>query len=90
MPRKKKVSPQLELPVAPVMVTRREHLVFNQLVTLRNDKKFRGHVFGKMNTPERGLEYAISITEPGRTGKRGCKFFPADEVIPATAKGGDA
>jgi len=55
-------------------------LQFNQSVTLRSDRSFLGHVFAKM--PD-GTEYMISIKNPGNTGKRGCKFFPARDVIPA-------
>lgn len=80
MPKKKSYSKQFALPLpAPAKIERPTQLAFNQLVTLHSDTTFRGHVFGKM--PD-GTEYIISIKEPGKTGKRGCKFFPAKDVVP--------
>jgi len=82
-------QPSLPLP-APAKVTRAGQLHFNQLVTLKSDKAFRGHVFARAASTERGPEYFISIKEPGRTGKRGCKAFPVDDVVAVTGdeKGG--
>jgi hypothetical protein len=84
-------QPTLPLP-APAKVTRADKLHFNQLVTLKSDKTFRGHVFARAASTERGPEYFISIKEPGRTGKRGCKAFPVDDVIAVTGdeKDGEA
>lgn len=90
MAHRKKNSAQAALPLVPATIAPKVVLTFNQLVTLKGDNKFRGYIFGQMRTAQRGHEYLISIKEQGRTGKRGCQFFPADQVIPATSsKGGE-
>jgi len=82
-------QPSLPLP-APAKITRADQLHFNQEVTLKSDKLFRGFVFAEAANSEHGLEYFISIKDPGRTGKRGCKAFPAADVVAVTGneKGG--
>lgn len=88
MPKKATKKPhakQVALPLPPpAKVTRPAQLHFNQEVTLKSDPTFRGYVFGLR--PD-GSEYMVSIKTPGRTGKRGCKFFKVADVV-AYVEGG--
>lgn len=56
----------------------------NMAVSLRDDPDFLGYIVGAMRDKDNeptGMAM-ISISNPGKTGKRGCKPFPIADLVP--------